>query len=155
MNTTETTLIDELRAGRTVTYFTQGVSMRPLLRTAETHVHILPIEGAEVYLPRGIVLYQRPNGQLVLHRLIKQEGDIYYMRGDNTYGLEPIRREQILGVVDRIWRDGAYIDVATDRRYGRYVRRRIRNYPLRCVMHTIGLWPRAVARRILKRGKRA
>ncbi len=85
--TAETTLVGELRAGRSVTYFTRGVSMRPLLRTAETHVHILPIAGAEDYLERGIVLYVRHNGQLVLHRLIRQKGDIFYMRGDNTYGL--------------------------------------------------------------------
>ena len=130
---TETTVVDELRAGRAVTYFTKGISMRPLLRTAETHVHILPLdaEGAEAYLPGGIVLYQRPAGNLVLHRLIKQEGDIYYMRGDNTYGLEPVRREQMIGVVDTVWKNGRYIDVANDRRYRRYVKRRIKNYPTR------------------------
>ena len=131
--TTETTVVDELRAGRAVTYFTKGISMRPLLRTAETHVHILPLdaEGAEAYLPWGIVLYQRPAGNLVLHRLIRQEGDVYYMRGDNTYGLEPVRREQMIGVVDTVWKNGRYIDVANDRRYRRYVKRRIKNYPTR------------------------
>ncbi len=150
---TETTLVEELRAGRAVTYFTRGVSMRPLLRTAETHVHIRPIEGAEAYLDRGIVLYVRASGQLVLHRLIRREGDIYYMRGDNTYGLEPVRREQIIGVVDRIWRKGRYLEVATDRRYRRYVRRRLWNYPLRCAVHYPYAWARRLARRVLRRGK--
>ncbi len=133
----ETHILDELRAGRAVTYFTEGVSMRPLLRTAETHVHILPIEGAERYLPLGIVLYVRPRGELVLHRLVKQEGDIYYMRGDNTYAPEPVRREQMVGVVDMIWRKGKYIDVAQDRRYRRYVKRRLRSYPVRRLIYII------------------
>lgn len=146
--TTETTVVGELRAGRAVTYFTHGTSMRPLLRTAETHVHILPIDGAEAYLEHGIVLYVRPTGKLVLHRLIKQEGDVYYMRGDNTYGLEPVRREQMVGVVDTIWRDGQYIDVATDRRYRRYVKRRLKSYPVRHLAHRIA----GRLRRMLGRG---
>ena len=150
---TETTVVDELRAGRAVTYFTHGVSMRPLLRTAETHVHILSLstEGAEAYLPQGIVLYVRPSGKLVLHRLIKQEGDVYYMRGDNTYGLEPIRREQMIGVVDTVWKKGRYIDVATDRRYLRYVRRRLKNYPARYFAYRV----KSKLRRALRIGARA
>ncbi len=139
MTETETSVIQELRDGRAVTYFTHGTSMRPLLMTAETHVHILPIdrEGADRYLPEGIVLYVRADGRMVLHRLIKQEGAVYYMRGDNTYGLEPVRREQIIGVVDMIWRRGKYIDVAEDRRYLRYVRRRLRRYPLRYFLYRV------------------
>ena len=150
---TETTIVEELRAGRAITYFTNGVSMRPLLRTAETHVHILPLsaEGAEAYLPQGIVLYVRPSGKLVLHRLIKQEGDVYYMRGDNTYGLEPIRREQMIGVVDTVWKDGRYIDVATDRRYLAYVRRRLKNYPARYFAYRV----KSKLRRALRIGRKA
>ncbi len=152
---TESSLVDELRAGRSVTYFTRGVSMRPLLRTAETHVHIRPVSGAEKYLHHGIVLYVRANGQLILHRLIKQAGDLCYMRGDNTYGLEPIPRSHVIGVVDLIWRDGGYIDVLTDRKYLRYVRRRLWNYPLRCAVHYPCMWARAAVRRILKGKKSA
>ena len=148
----ETSVAGELRAGRAVTYFTNGVSMRPLLRTAETHVHILPLnaEGAEAYLPHGIVLYIRPTGKLVLHRLIKQEGDVYYMCGDNTYGLEPIHREQMIGVVDTVWKNGRYIDVATDRRYLRYVRRRLKSYPARYFAHRV----KSRLRRALRLGRR-
>ncbi len=167
LSSNETTLLAELRAGRTVTYFTRGVSMRPLLRTAETHVHIRPVRpaGAPVadatadawvseIRERDILLYVRASGQLVLHRLIKRDGDRYLIRGDNTYGLEPVRREQIVGVVDLIWRKGRYIDVAVDRRYRRYVTRRILNYPLRCCVHYPAMWARALARRILRRGRR-
>ncbi len=156
----ESTIIDELAAGRSVTYFTRGVSMRPLLCTAETHVHILPAWcGADAtpdtdrIRPRDIVLYVRANGQLVLHRLIRRKGDLCLIRGDNTYGLEPVRREQIIGVVDLIWRKGAYVDVATDRRYHRYVSRRLWNYPLRCAVHYPYLWARSVARRLLRRSR--
>ncbi len=154
----ESTLADELRAGRTITYFTRGVSMRPLLRTNETHVHIRPLigmsaEDRDKYLPHGIVLYQRAGGQLVLHRLIRREGDVYYMRGDNTYGLEPIREGQLLGVVDLVWRKDAYVDVLTDPVYRRYVRRRLAHYPLRCIVHYPYRWARGLARRLLGRGR--
>ncbi len=143
----ETTVIEELKAGRSVTIFTVGVSMRPLLVERETHVMVKPlVEPAD----RDILLYVRTNGQIVLHRLIKQDERFLYMRGDNTYGLERIERSQAIGVVEHIYRKGGYIDVATDRRYRAYVTRRLYDYPLRA------LWMRVKwkANRLL-RGRRA
>ncbi len=56
-----------------------------------------------------------------------------------------------MGVVDLIWKDGAYIDVRNDRRYRRYVRRRIADYPVRWLVHNVDIRLRALARRILRR----
>ncbi len=102
-NIKHTTIEQELENGNSVTYFTKGVSMNPLLYEKKTHVTIFPASEVK---NGDIVLYIRSNGALVLHRCIKQKNGIYYMRGDNTYGLEPIKKEQAIGVATIIYRNG-------------------------------------------------
>ncbi len=113
-----TTVADEVKRGNSVTYFTVGVSMRPLLTERKTHVTIVPLELAK---NGDILLYVRSNGSQVLHRCIKQDESRYYMRGDNTYGLEPIKREQAVGVVTHIYRKGRRFDVKKSKPYRAYV----------------------------------
>ncbi len=112
-----TTIADELKNGKNVTYFTIGVSMRPLLTERKTHVMIAPIETVK---NGDILLYIRKNNAKVLHRCIKQDADFYYMRGDNTYGLERIQKEQAIGVVTHIYRKGKRFDV-NNQTYKAYV----------------------------------
>lgn len=151
----ETTIEDELREGKTVVYYTVGVSMRPLLVERETHVVIKPINilnGKNFANDKDILLYIRRNGDYVLHRLIQQDEDYFFMRGDNTLGLERIKKSQAIGVVERIYKNGQYIDVDNDSEYKAYVERRIKNYPVRSIkMRAFGL-----ARKVLRvfRGKK-
>ncbi len=120
-------IAEELKNGRTVTYFTLGVSMRPLLRERQTHVMMAPL----VQVSEGdILLYIRRGGAYVLHRCIRQEEEYLYMRGDNTYGLEQIRKEQAIGVVTHIYRNGRTFSVE-NKWYQWYVRFWNISYPLR------------------------
>lgn len=116
--TTHTTIANELRAGKTVTYFTVGSSMKPLLVQRKTHVTVAPLKEAK---NGDILLYIRKNGSRVLHRCIKQDGGCYYMRGDNTCGLERIKKEQALGVVTHIYRKGKCFNVKKSKPYLAYV----------------------------------
>ncbi len=113
-----TTIAGELKSGKTVTYFTVGVSMRPLLTERKTHVMIAPLEKAE---NGDILLFVRKNGALVLHRCIRQDNDFYYMRGDNTCGFERIRKEQAIGIVTHIYRKGKCFSVKDSKPYRAYV----------------------------------
>ncbi len=124
----ETTIIEELKAGNPVVIHTVGVSMRPLLIERQTHVRLRPLTQAK---NRDILLYLRKNGSMVLHRLIKQDKTYYYMRGDNTYGLERIERSQAIGVAEEVYRKGKSIDVSSNFFYKLYVWTWIINYPLR------------------------
>lgn len=126
----QASIAEELKNGKTITYFTLGISMRPLLIERKTHVRICPLTQAR---ENDILLYIRENGSYVLHRLVKQEEDWFYMRGDNTFGPERIRKEQAIGVVTQIYRKGKYIEVETNRMYQWYVRLWRLNYPLRYV----------------------
>ncbi len=112
-----TSIADEVKRGNSVTYFTVGVSMRPLLTERQTHVTIVPLESAE---NGDLLLYVRKDGRQVLHRCIKQDESFYYMRGDNTYALEKIEKGQAVGIVTHIFRKGKRFNVKESKGYRAY-----------------------------------
>lgn len=127
---------EQLNAGKTVTSFTVGDSMEPLLYDRSTHVFLRKAEGK---LRRNdIPLYRRPTGEYVLHRIIHVGKDCYYIRGDNRYGLERVPKDWILGVVTQIFRKGKYISV-TSFGYRLYVFCLHLTYPFRWFCHRVRL----------------
>lgn len=68
-----------------------GVSMVPFLRAGD-FVHVDPTGD----IRKGdILLFQRPNGQYVLHRVMKIRGDCLWMQGDSQLQWEPIHRDWV------------------------------------------------------------
>ncbi len=144
-NIRQSSIEKELKSGNTITYYTVGISMRPLLSERETIVVIAPKTAKK----NDIVLYIRKNGQYVLHRLKNEDNDFYYMRGDNTYGLEQIEKSQAIGVVTHIHRKGNVIDVEANKGYKFYVSFWNFIYPIRLL-----LWKcKRFAIRVLRRLK--
>lgn len=109
---------------------TRGVSMQPLFRQGRDLVVITKPEGE---LKKGDVpLYKRRNYDfLVLHRIIKVRENDYVIRGDNTYSLEYVPKDFVVGVLKEFYRDGKYCNCNTDKRYKRYTKYIILSYPLR------------------------
>ena len=106
-------LRSEIDKHGTIVYKVSGTSMLPLLKQETDLVVICKISAP--LKPRDIVLYQRDNGTFVLHRVIKVHGGSYTMRGDNCLQLEHgIRRDQILGKLTQIVRDGKSIDLSSN-----------------------------------------
>lgn len=122
----------ELSKGKTVISQTYGDSMEPLLYNESTLVVVKPVTDT---LKNGeLPLYQRPTGQFVMHRIIKQDSDNYYTRGDNRTGLEKVPREWVLGYVTEITRKGRNIRTI-DKSYRFYVVFLRVTYPIRfCLM---------------------
>ncbi len=131
MSMATSSITAELEQGRAVTYFTVGVSMRPLLIERATHVTVAPLAQAN---NGDILLYIRKSGDLVLHRCIKQNEHCYFMRGDNTFGLEKIAKAQAVGVVTYVFRKGRQIDVNRNSAYKLYVAVWRAIYPFRWVL---------------------
>jgi hypothetical protein len=115
-----TTFEAELERSGRIIYTNVGDSMMPLLR-----------EGRDLMIiekrPQGrckkydAVLYKRPNGRYVMHRILKVRKDDYVICGDNRWMREfGVPDEWILGVMTGIIRDGKTISV-TDRNYRFYV----------------------------------
>lgn len=95
---------EQLAAGKSVKFSPRGTSMLPMLRQGRDSVTLSPLRGrlGKYDLP----LYQRENGQFVLHRVV-EVGETYTCVGDNQFGLEKgLRHEQMIAVVTAFEREG-------------------------------------------------
>lgn len=78
----------------------QGVSMRPFLRNGD-FAYLEPIR--EPVKKGDIVLFQRENGQYILHRVYKiLPAGGYLMLGDAQLVTEPVEAEQLRGKVSSV-----------------------------------------------------
>ena len=140
--------IEELliRDGKLI-YKTRGVSMEPMLRQNRDLV-VLETPKARLK-PYDVALYKRGTS-LVLHRVLQVKEDHYLIRGDNTYVMEKVPDEAVLGVLTSFQRKGKQISV-TDGRYQRYVKLWCAIYPLRCFLVMTVRRMKRVAKWILRR----
>ena len=140
--------IEELlaRDGKLI-YKTRGVSMEPMLRQNRDLV-VLEIPKARLK-PYDVALYKRGTS-LVLHRVLQVKEDHYLIRGDNTYVMEKVPDEAVLGVLTSFQRKGKQISV-TDGRYQRYVKLWCAIYPLRRFLVMTVRRMKRIAKWILRR----
>ena len=91
---------ERLQAGQSVRFSPKGISMLPLLRQGRDSVFLsFPPDKLKKH---DIVLYQRENGQYVLHRIIevREDDKVYTCIGDNQFMIEPgLRHDQMIAVV--------------------------------------------------------
>ena len=97
---------ERLAAGHSVIFFPKGVSMMPMIRQGVDKVVLSPLpKKLKKY---DLPLYQRDNGQFVLHRIVKV-GDTYTCIGDNQHQYETgVRHDQMIGLVTGFYRDQEY-----------------------------------------------
>ena len=93
-----------------------GSSMLPMLRQGRDVVRLVRPDRP---LTRGeVILYRRENGQYVLHRLIRMEDAATCLCcGDNQWERELVPLTQVVARVDRVCRDGAWIELRSHRGY--------------------------------------
>lgn len=145
--------LDEMEKTGVFRSLTRGPSMRPMLRQQRDVVVVAPVK--EPLKKYDVPMYRREGyDHLVLHRILQVREDCYVIRGDNTYCLEYVPKEYILGVLQEFYRDGKRISCES-RSYQRYVRWNIRTYPIRHLWHR-GIRPKLgkIKRALLKRLKR-
>lgn len=88
---------EQLSLGKTVRFSPRGTSMLPMLRQGIDKVVLSPVPGK--LKKYDLPLYQRENGQYVLHRIV-EAGDTYTCLGDNQFRKEPgLRQEQMIALV--------------------------------------------------------
>ena len=110
---------EQLACGQSVRFSPKGKSMLPMLREHRDSVVLSPVpEKLKKY---DLPLYQRMNGQYVLHRIV-EAGDTFTCIGDNQFVKEQgLRKEQMIAVVTAFERDGKEYKV-TDISYLLYCR---------------------------------
>ena len=85
-------------------YTNVGTSMMPLLRQRRDLL-IIQKKGPERLHWLDIPLFKRPNGQYVMHRVMRVRKHDYVMCGDNQWRPEfGVKDSQILGVLDAVER---------------------------------------------------
>ena len=111
----------ELRENGTVVFTVTGDSMMPLLRQ---HKDIVVIRAITRPLRKyDTVLFRRPNGVYVLHRIVKVcGGETYQIVGDNRDYPETVPQAWILGVLSEVIKDGQHISVES-RVYKQYLQK--------------------------------
>ena len=93
---------ERLASGQSVRFSPQGTSMLPMIRQNIDSVVLSPVTG--VLKKYDLPLYQRANGQYILHRIVAA-GDTYTCMGDNQFTSERgIGQEQMLAVVTAFYR---------------------------------------------------
>ena len=112
--------------GRLV-YKTRGVSMLPMLHQNRDIVVIVPPEGR--LKKYDVALYKR-GSSYILHRIIGIQDKEYLIRGDNTYRMEFVPPELVIGVLTGFVRNGKSYTVE-DTGYQIYCRIWNAIYPLR------------------------
>ena len=95
-------ILERLAAGQAVRFAPRGISMLPMLRPGMDAVEFSPAPPSlQKY---DLPLYQRPNGQYILHRIVKV-GDTYTCIGDNQFVFEPgVPHSQVLALVTAFYR---------------------------------------------------
>ena len=108
-------------------YKTKGVSMQPMLKQDRDLVIIsVPSSRLKKY---DVALYKRGD-TYVLHRVIRVKDDHYLIRGDNTYSIEHVPFDSVIGVLTGFQRKGKEYQVGNTG-YQFYVHFWNAIYPLR------------------------
>lgn len=119
-----------LCAGETFSFQPYGTSMLPTIHPGRDSVSIRRLDGrAALY---DILLYKRPTGKFVLHRVIAVgEGD-YTLCGDNRVEIERgVKDDWIIGVLTAVhYPSGKTLSRGT-KAFEKAGRRALRRYPLR------------------------
>lgn len=127
---------------------TVGMSMKPMLRNRCDRVLIKP-KGDGRLKKYDLPLYRLPDGKYVLHRVIDVRDDHYVIRGDNTYVLEKIPDEWILGVMVEFWRGDKHY-TADHKGYRRYAAFWHAIYPIRAFFRRLRILASRVKHKIFK-----
>ena len=103
-------LVQLLRAvldkGAPVRFRAKGFSMSPFIKNEDV-VTLSPLQSASPGRGDVITFVLQGTDKLCVHRVVGKKGDFYVTKGDNTSEAdESVPRENILGFVTRVERDG-------------------------------------------------
>lgn len=80
-----------------------GYSMYPLLHNHRDSVYIVKTNEYKKY---DVVLFERANKKLVLHRILKIKDGVFYICGDNDFLVEQVSQQQLIGKMTEFSRNG-------------------------------------------------
>lgn len=129
-------VLDVISQGQSTTLLLVGNSMYPFLKDQKDKVTLSPIPH-EYSLHKGdVVLFHTSTGY-ILHRIVRIDGDLFTMQGDNCLSCEQVSRVDIYAILTEITHvDGSVLswNSAVWNRKSKMAlfRKSIRNLILRC-----------------------
>lgn len=93
-----------ISSGGTVRVTAAGSSMHPVIKDGIDTVILCKCTNE--IKKDDIVLFQRDNGRLVLHRVINSKGNDLTLRGDNQWITETVSADKVIASLDSIERNG-------------------------------------------------
>jgi signal peptidase I len=145
----DNTIESELAKSGVYASVTKGNSMRPLFKTNRDMI-ILKTPDGELK-KYDVALYRTRSGKYVLHRVVGVRGDIYLVRGDNTFVLERVPKDSVLAVLAEFNRNGKKYTVNSSS-YKLYSRVWNFIYPVRYLFHFARSFAYRVYRKLFKKG---
>jgi hypothetical protein len=125
---------------------TMGVSMLPMLKEGRDTI---VVSAKTKRLKRlDVALYKR-DGKYILHRVLQPIDGGYIIRGDNCYEDENIPEDAVFGVLTEFFQKDKHTFV-DDKKYLKYVKKRLKSYPIRKFFHTINRKCRSAIKKILR-----
>ena len=125
---------------------TMGVSMLPMLKEGRDTI---VVSAKTKRLKRlDVALYKR-DGKYILHRILQLIDGGYIIRGDNCYEDENIPEDAVFGVLTEFFQKDKHTFV-DDKKYLKYVKKRLKSYPIRKFFHTINRKCRSAIKKILR-----
>jgi hypothetical protein len=125
-----------------------GDSMYPFIRQEIDYVTVLP--APKKLNKYDVVLFKRPTGQYVLHRITKIKHNSYIICGDNRFLREDIPNKWVVGILESVSAPGRKT-IMTDDKQVRYAKCVVRSYWIRRVKHwTNKLFYKLFHRKIFK-----
>lgn len=135
---------NEIRKSGYIVFTNEGDSMMPLLRQHKDLMVIRKI--TEPLKKNDAVLFKRPDGSYVMHRIIKVCGlGQYRIGGDNRYFSEIIPEEWIIGILTEVIKDGKHISVQSEE-YKKYLKK----VPYHRFKLKVAFYSKAVIRKLKK-----
>ena len=137
---------DYVNSGNVLLKTVVGVSMEPLLHARQS---IVKIEKTERELQRNdVVLFMRPNGDYVLHRIVKVRRADYLICGDNQIWYEKVPKDLVLGLMTEYSPDGETFYTTDAPEYIEYVKKHCNSYWLKYYVNWIITFPGRAIRKI-------
>ena len=125
---------------------TMGVSMLPMLKEGRDTI---VVSAKTKRLKRlDVALYKR-DGKYILHRVLQPIDGGYIIRGDNCYEDENIPEDAVFGVLTEFFQKDKHTFV-DDKKYLKYVKKRLKSYPIRKFFHTINRKCKSAIKKILR-----
>ena len=125
---------------------TMGVSMLPMLKEGRDTIIVSAKTNRLKRL--DVALYKR-DGKYILHRVLQPIDGGYIIRGDNCYEDENIPEDAVFGVLTEFFQKDKHTFV-DDKKYLKYVKKRLKSYPIRKFFHTINRKCRSAIKKILR-----